>query len=240
MSDLIALIEKSHQGDKEAREELIESNLGLVHCIVRRFLNRGQEAEDLFQVGVIGLIKAIDHFDCSFDVKISTYAVPMIQGEIKRFLRDDGIVKVSRSIKENGWKVKSAAERLTFRLGRDVTLQEIAEETGLTLEEVVMATEANVEVESIYKPIHGSDGGQIYLIDKVATPEGGDKETEKLLNHMVLKQLLEHLESAERKLILLRYFYNRTQTEVAGEMGISQVQVSRLEKKILLRMRSLM
>lgn len=241
MSDLIALIERSHQGDKEAREELIESNLGLVHCIVRRFLNRGQEAEDLFQVGVIGLIKAIDKFDCSFDVKFSTYAVPMIQGEIKRFLRDDGMVKISRSIKENGWKVKSATEQLTYRLGRDVTLQEIAEETGLSLEEVIMATEANAEVESIYKPIYGSDGSQVYLIDKVATTEsGGDKETEKLLNHMVLKQLMEHLESTERRLILLRYFYNRTQTEVAGEMGISQVQVSRLEKKILLRMRSLM
>ena len=165
----------------------------------------------------------------------------MIQGEIKRFLRDDGMVKVSRSIKENGWKIKNAAEQLTYQLGRDVTLQELAEATGLTLEEVVMATEANVEVESIYKPIQGNDGSQTYLIDKVTTAAGGgDAETEKLLNHMVLKQLLEHLESAERKLIQLRYFYNRTQTEVAGEMGISQVQVSRLEKKILLRMRSLL
>ncbi len=239
MSDLAALIEKSHQGDKEAREELIEGNLGLVHCIVRRFLNRGQEAEDLFQVGVIGLMKAIDKFDCSFDVKFSTYAVPMIQGEIKRFLRDDGMVKVSRSIKENGWKVKHAAERLTCRLGRDATLQEIAAETELTVEEVIMATEANVEVESIYKPIHGNDGSQIYLIDKVAATESGDKETDQLLNHLVLKQLIEHLETMERRLILLRYFYNQTQTEVADEMGISQVQVSRLEKKILLRMRSL-
>lgn len=241
MSDLIALIEKSHQGDKEAREELIESNLGLVHCIVRRFLNRGQEAEDLFQVGVIGLIKAIDKFDCSFDVKFSTYAVPMIQGEIKRFLRDDGMVKVSRSIKENGWKVKSAAEKLTYQLGRDVTLQEIAEAAELSMEEVVMAMEANVEVESIYKPIYQSDGSEIYLIDKVATSEQGEeKETDKLLNHIVLKQLIEHLEGPERRLILLRYFYNRTQTEVAGELGISQVQVSRLEKKILLRMRNLL
>ncbi len=241
MSDLIALIEKSHQGDKEAREELVENNLGLVHCIVRRFLNRGQDAEDLFQVGVIGLMKAIDKFDCSYEVKFSTYAVPMIQGEIKRFLRDDGMVKVSRSIKENGWKVKHAAERLTGQRGRDVTLQEIAEETGLSIEEVVMATEANVEVESIYKPIYGNDGSETYLIDKVAASElGGEYETDKLLNHMVLKQLMEHLESAERRLILSRYFYNRTQTEVAKELGISQVQVSRLEKKILLRMRNLL
>src|SRR5574344_2052559 len=129
MSDLIALIEKSHQGDKEAREELVENNLGLVHCIVRRFLNRGQDAEDLFQVGVIGLMKAIDKFDCSYEVKFSTYAVPMLQGEIKRFLRDDGMVKVSRSIKENGWRVKKAAEQLSQRLNREPTLQEIAKET---------------------------------------------------------------------------------------------------------------
>ncbi len=234
MEEVSVLIARSQAGDKEAREALIEKNLGLVHHIVRRFLGRGYDAEDLFQIGSIGLMKAIDKFDLSFDVKFSTYAVPMISGEIKRFLRDDGMVKVSRSLKENGWKVKQAAERIAQEEGRDASLQEIAQATGLSKEEVVMAMEASVEVESIYKSVYQSDGNEIYLVDRL--PEKRD-ENEKLLNHMLLQQLMGELGDEERLLITLRYFQDKTQVEVAKKLGVSQVQVSRMEKKILVRMR---
>jgi len=234
MEEMSVLIEKSHAGDKEAREVLIEKNLGLVHHIVKRFLNRGVDAEDLFQIGCIGLMKAIDKFDLAFDVKFSTYAVPMISGEIKRFLRDDGMVKVSRSLKENGWKITRAREQFQHEHGRDPTLEEAAKMTGLSTEEVVMAMDAGAEVESIYKSIYQSDGNEIYLVDQIASKSN---EKEKLLNHMLLGQLLSELEGEEKELIRLRYFQGKTQTEVAGKLGISQVQVSRLEKRILRRMR---
>lgn len=237
MEEVAVLIARSQAGDKEAREVLIEKNLGLVHHIVKRFLGRGYEAEDLFQIGSIGLMKAIDKFDLSYDVKFSTYAVPMISGEIKRFLRDDGMVKVSRSLKENGWKIKQAAERIVHEKGREATLEEIAEATGLEKEDIVMAMEANVEVESIYKSMYQSDGSEICLVDRL--PEKKD-ENEKLLNHMLLEQLLNGLEEEERRLIRLRYFQDKTQVEVARKLGISQVQVSRMEKRILIRMRESM
>ena len=234
MEEMSVLIEKSHAGDKQAREVLIEKNLGLVHHIVKRFLNRGVDAEDLFQIGCIGLMKAVDKFDLAFDVKFSTYAGPMISGEIKRFLRDDGMVKVSRSLKENGWKITRAREQFQHEHGREPTLEEIAKVTGLSTEEVVMAMDAGAEVESIYKSVYQSDGNEIYLVDQIA---GKNNEREKLLNHMLLKQLLSELEGEERELIRLRYFQGKTQTEVAGRLGISQVQVSRLEKRILRRLR---
>ena len=234
MEEMSVLIEKSHAGDKQAREVLIEKNLGLVHHIVKRFLNRGVDAEDLFQIGCIGLMKAVDKFALAFDVKFSTYAVPMISGEIKRFLRDDGMVKVSRSLKENGWKITRAREQFQHEHGREPTLEEIAKVTGLSTEEVVMAMDAGAEVESIYKSVYQSDGNEIYLVDQIA---GKNNEREKLLNHMLLKQLLSELEGEERELIRLRYFQGKTQTEVAGRLGISQVQVSRLEKRILRRLR---
>lgn len=234
MEEMSVLIEKSHAGDKQAREVLIEKNLGLVHHIVKRFLNRGVDAEDLFQIGCIGLMKAIDKFDLGFDVKFSTYAVPMISGEIKRFLRDDGMVKVSRSLKENGWKITRAREQFQHEHGREPTLEEIAKVTGLSTEEAVMAMDAGAEVESLYKSIYQSDGNEIYLVDQIASK---NNEREKLLNHMLLKQLLSELEGEEKELIRLRYFQGKTQTEVAERLGISQVQVSRLEKKILRRLR---
>ena len=231
MEEISVLIAQAQAGDNGAREVLIEKNLGLVHHIVKRFSGRGYDMEDLFQIGTIGLIKAIDKFDLSFDVRFSTYAVPMISGEIKRFLRDDGLVKVSRTLKENGWKIKQASEKL----------EEISKETGIAREDIVMAMEANVEVESIYKTIYQSDGNEVQLLDKVAAGSGQtgcvDEEKEKLLDHMLLNQLLDSLTDTERELIEMRYFQDKTQTEVAGVMGISQVQVSRLEKKILLRMR---
>lgn len=234
MEEMSVLIGRAHAGDKEAREVLIEKNLGLVHHIVKRFLNRGVDAEDLFQIGCIGLMKAIDKFDLSYDVKFSTYAVPMISGEIKRFLRDDGMVKVSRTLKENGFKITKARERFQHEKGREPTLTEIAEMTGLSVEETVMAMDAGAEVESIYRSIYQSDGNEIYLVDQIA---GKSNEKEEVLNHMLLRQLLSELEGEEKELIELRYFQGKTQTDVAARMGISQVQVSRLEKRILRRMR---
>lgn len=254
MEETAILIERSQAGDKEARETLIEENLGLVRHIVKRFAGRGYDMEDLFQIGCIGLMKAIDKFDLNYEVRFSTYAVPMIQGEIKRFLRDDGMVKVSRTLKENGWKVKQAAERLLQQLGRDASLQELSEATGLNVEDIVLALDANVEVESIYKSVYQSDGNEIYLVDQVVGGNGGmnytgvgrtisnggaheDTEKEKILNHMLLEQLLEKLDDREMELIRMRYFQDKTQVEVAKYMGISQVQVSRMEKRILLQLR---
>ena len=234
MEEISVRIAKAQSGDKHTREVLIEENLGLVHHIVRRFLGRGYDAEDLFQIGTIGLMKAIDKFDLSFDVKFSTYAVPMISGEIKRFLRDDGMVKVGRTLKENGFKVKAVSERLAQSLGREATLEEDSKETGLLVEEGVMALEAGAEVESIYKSVYQADGSEIFLIDKLATE---DKEKETMINQMLVRQLLDELEEQERELITLRFFGEQTQMEVARKLGISQVQVSRLEKKILIGMR---
>ncbi len=251
MEELSVLIEKSQAGDKEAREVLIENNLGLVHHIVKRFIGRGHDPEDLFQIGTIGLMKAIDKFDLNVGVRFSTYAVPMITGEIKRFLRDDGPVKVSRTIKENGLKVRMARQRLQAALNREPTIQELAKEAVLSEEDIVIAMEAAVEVESLYCAVYQDDGSEMYLVDRVVQGENGcvgsslgngitncvDTEKERLLNHMLLKQLLDGLEEKERKLICMRYFQNKTQTEIASLLGISQVQVSRLEKKILLRLR---
>lgn len=228
------LLELAHSGDKAARDTMVQENLGLVWSIVRRFTNRGYELDDLFQVGSIGLMKAIDKFDTSFDVKFSTYAVPMITGEIKRFLRDDGLIKVSRNLKENGARIKQAREKLQAKLGRDVTLQELSEETGMERTEIVMALEANGEVESIYKTYSPENGKESCLADRL--PQERDNH-EILINHMLLEQLLEELSEEERQLIKMRYFEECTQMQVAQAMGISQVQVSRMEKKILLSMR---
>lgn len=234
MDHTIALIKKSHQGDEKARAQLVEENAGLVWCIVKRFYNRGAEAEDLFQVGNIGLLKAIDKFDMSYEVKFSTYAVPMISGEIKRFLRDDGMIKVSRSLKELSYKAYLCQEKLQEALGREPTITEIAEYLEVDREELTMALDASGDIESLHKPIYQKEGQEIRLMDKLPEKEGGE---EKILNHMLLLQLLEYLNKDERQLIYLRYFANQTQSQVGQELGISQVQVSRLEKKILKRLR---
>lgn len=235
MTENSVLIERAQAGEKEAREVLIEQNLGLVHHIVKRFQGRGYEAEDLFQIGVIGLIKSIDKFNTGYDVKFSTYAVPLITGEIKRFIRDDGMVKVSRTLKENGMRVKYARERLGCSLNREPTLKEVAKEAVLSVEEVVLAMEANVQVESIYKSVYQNDGNEIFMVDQLADEKQNEQEA--ILNHLVVKQLIGELPQKEQKLIRLRYYQEKTQTEVAKALGISQVQVSRLEKKILLDMR---
>lgn len=235
--DTMELIELSKRGDKEARDRLVTENVGLVWSIVRRFSGRGHELEDLFQIGTIGLIKAIDKFDTSFEVKFSTYAVPMITGEIKRFLRDDGMIKVSRSLKETANKARIAKEILGSRLGREPTLEEISEEIGIETEDIVMALESGAEVESLYKTIYQGDGNAIYLIDKL---EQTKDENENLIERLTLQEILDSLEEKDRNIIKLRYFMDKTQTDIAKELGISQVQVSRLEKKILKTMREKM
>ena len=237
MDDTLLLLDLVKQGDKKARDTLVEENLGLVRHVVKRFLSWGYEPEELFQVGCIGLMKAIDKFDTTYQVQFSTYAVPLIQGEIRRFLRDDGMVKVSRNLKENGMRVKYARERLNGKLGREPTLEEVAQEAALDVEEVVLAMEANIQVESIYKSVYQSDGNEIFMVDQLADKRSSAQE--EVLNHLVIRQLIEGLGEQEQKLITLRYYQDKTQTEVARVLGISQVQVSRMEKKILLGMRQM-
>ena len=234
MDHTIALIRKSHAGNRTARAQLVEENTGLVWCIVKRYFNRGVEAEDLFQIGTIGLLKAIDKFDLKYEVKFSTYAVPMIVGEIKRFLRDDGMIKVSRSLKELAYRGYLCQEALGKKLGREPCITEVGAEMQVEPEELVQAFEATGELESLHKPIYRKDGQELTLADKLASPA---EETEEVLNHMFLKELLASLNKEERRLIYLRYFAERTQSQVGEELGISQVQVSRMEKKILKSMR---
>ena len=234
MDRTTTLIEKSHQGDEEARAQLVQENAGLVWCVVKRFLHRGAEAEDLFQIGNIGLLKAIDKFDLSYEVKFSTYAVPMISGEIKRFLRDDGMIKVSRSLKELAYKSCACRERLQEAWGREPTITEIASELKGETEELLMAMDASSEIESLHKPIYQKEGQELRLMDKL--PEQEEQE-DRILDHMLLQELLTYLDKEERRLIYLRYFANQTQSQVGKELGISQVQVSRMEKKILKNLR---
>ena len=236
MEETFALIERSHHGDKEAREQLVEENMGLVWSVVKRFTGRGTDMEDLFQIGAMGLLKAIDKFDTSFEVKFSTYAVPMIAGEIKRFLRDDGIVKVSRTLKENCWKIKRETELFRQKTGREPTLEELSAVTELPREEIAMALESSAEVESIYKTIPQKDGSEVCLLDRMENQNQGNG-MQQLLNRVVLEQLLMELPDTDRRLIIMRYMQDKTQSEVARVLGVSQVQVSRLEKKILKQMR---
>ena len=234
MIDTMEYIKRAHGGDKMARDMLVTENMGLIWSIVRRFSNRGYDPEDLFQIGSIGLMKAIDKFDLEMDVKFSTYAVPMITGEIRRFLRDDGMIKVSRPLKELAMKAGMARERLEYAMGREPTIDEIANEVGASREEVAASLEAGAEVESIYRPLGNDDGSGGCLMDKLF---GNHLEDEALLNRMVLKEVLKELNPQEQRIIFARYFENKTQTMIASHLGISQVQVSRMEKKILLELR---
>lgn len=232
--ETIELIKQARAGDKLAREQVIKDNMALVYSIVRRFAGRGYELEDLGQIGAIGLIKAVDNFNLEYDVKFSTYAVPLITGEIKRFLRDDGMVKVSRTIKENGFRVRQAAEQLAASLGREATMEELCAATELKQEDVVLALEAGNEVESLHKTVFQKEGSEISLMDRIPAQKD---ESEAVLNHLLLEQLLQELEERERKLIELRYFQEKTQMQAAQILDMSQVQVSRLEKQILKSMR---
>ena len=230
MDHTLALITKSQQGDKKARDTVFEENTGLIYSVAKRFVGRGVEMEDLIQIGSIGLLKAVDHFNASFEVKFSTYAVPMIAGEIRRYLRDDGILKVSRSLKENCVRIYSAREKLEKELGREPVMEEIAQSAQLSVDEVVMSLESGAEVESLHKIIYQGDGNDISLMDRLQEKENGQDAA---LNRIFLDEILKKLDARERQLIYMRYFKDMTQTEIAAEMGISQVQVSRMEKRIL-------
>ncbi len=242
MENLSVLIARAQAGDGAARDILIEENLGLVRHIVKRYAGRGYDAEDLFQTGTIGLMKAIDHFDLRYDVKFSTYAVPLIAGEIRRFLRDDGMVKVSRSLKDAAFKLHKAQDAFVKENGREPTLQELCAASGVSYDDAVLAIGASGEVESLYRPVYEGDGKEIRLLDQIAAkaPDGQleDREKDSLLDRMVLRQMLAELPEQDRRLIRMRYYEEKTQTQIAQELGISQVQVSRLEKRILIRMRA--
>ena len=232
--DTLTLINRAHQGDKLARDKILIENTGLIWSIVRRFLNRGHEGEDLFQIGCIGMLKAIDRFDTEFDVAFSTYAVPMIAGEIRRFIRDDGIVKISRKIKENQMKIMHQREIYINEKKQEPTIEELEKVCDLTKEEIVMAMDASRNVESIDKEMYSKDSA--YTLMDLAEDDTNIEET--VLNKIMVQQLMDMLESKELKIINLRYFKNKTQSQVAKEMGMTQVQVSRLEKKILNSMRN--
>lgn len=234
--EMKTLIARAQAGDQQARERLVNCNLKLVFNLVQRFHNRGYELEDLFQIGTIGLMKAIDKFDLSYDVKFSTYAVPMIVGEIKRFLRDDSPVKVSRSLKEAAYRIQMMREQLTGKLGREPTIGEIAENLGCSREEVITALEAAQLPTSIYETLHHDDGDPIYILDQLKGEEEGDNPW---LEQLAIKELLMKLSERDRQIILWRFFEDLTQSEVANRLNISQVQVSRLERQALKRLRQL-
>ncbi|GGG19056.1 RNA polymerase sporulation sigma factor SigF [Paenibacillus aceti] len=226
------LIALSQAGDNVARDRLVNCNTRLVWSVVQRFMNRGYEPEDLFQIGCIGLLKSVDKFDLSYDVKFSTYAVPMIIGEIQRFLRDDGTLKVSRSLKEMANKVRKKKDELSKVLNRLPTVKEVAEELGVTPEDVVFAQEANKPPASIHETVFENDGDPITLMDQIA-----DESQERWFDKLALHEAIDGLSERERLIVYLRYYRDQTQSEVAARLGISQVQVSRLEKKILQNIR---
>ena len=202
-------------GSKAAKEKIVSDNTGLVWSIARRFVNRGYDLEELYQIGCIGLLKACDRFESRYGVQFSTYAVPLIAGEIKRFLRDNGAIKVSRILKQNGYQISKAKEALLHKYGREATLDELADYTGLCVEDIVMATEANREVESIQQTICGKDGTQVSLVERLVDEAQSEVAAENIMNRILVGQAMEKLGEMEQELIRLRFFEDRTQTEVA-------------------------
>lgn len=233
MRDNTALIERVREGDKQAENRMVEENMGLVYSIVRRFLNRGYDAEDLTQIGAIGLIKAVKKFDPEFNVQFSTYAVPMITGEIKRFLRDDGAVKISRTLKENAMKGWRCEELLRRKLNRQPTINEISKECGIDAESLIEAFEAATPPESIYESIYDNGDKEIHLLDTLV----GEEIEDGVINKVMIDDILNRLTEREKEIILLRYFRGKTQSEIAKIIGVSQVQISRIEKKAIERIR---
>ncbi|MFR5265996.1 RNA polymerase sporulation sigma factor SigF [Clostridium sp.] len=233
-SDNKLLVELAKKGDKEAMNALVEINTPLVSSLCKKFLNRGYEYEDIFQLGCMGLVKAINNFDSSYDVKFSTYAVPMILGEIKRFLRDDGIIKVSRNLKVLAQKLHFQKEVLLKELGREPTIDELANYVGVDKEEILLALESVNNMSYLHDTIHQDEGSPILLIDKIS--EDSDEQDD-MIEKIALKEAIRDLDSKSRKIIVLRYFKDKTQSEVAKLLGISQVQVSRIEKKILVNIK---
>ena len=233
------LLRLAQEKDQSAIDRLVMENQGLVGCVVKRFENRliNVEREDLLQIGMIGLMKAIERFDLSMDVCFSTYAVPLVMGEIRRFLRDDGAIKVSRSLKETGSRLRRLQDEMEKQLGRAVSFEELQEHSGLPAETITLAMEAGAQIESLQSTVYSGDGKELLLEDQVADP--GDGETT-VLNNVMVEQLLSHLQVQEQQLLKLRYFDECTQCEVAKRLGMTQVQVSRTEKKLLEKLRVLM
>lgn len=230
------LLKEVQEGNNDARERMIHCNLRLVFHLVQRFSNRGYDMEDLFQIGTIGLMKAVDKFDCNYGVQFSTYAVPMIVGEIRRFLRDDGPIKISRSLKETGIRIRGIQEEMARELGREPRLSEVAERMALTPEQITEALEATRYLTSIQEAVYQEDGDTLYVIDQLADKE----EDGRFLEYLALEEVLSRLPERERTVLYLRFYRDKTQMEVANEIGISQVQVSRLERKAIAMVRQLM
>lgn len=233
MRDNTALIERVREGDKQAENRMVEENMGLVYSIARRFLNRGYDAEDLTQIGAIGLIKAVKKFNPEFNVQFSTYAVPMITGEIKRFLRDDGAVKISRTLKENAMKGWRCEELLRRKLNGQPTINEISKESGIDAESLIEAFEAATPPESIYESVYDNGDKEIRLLDTIT----GEEIEDGVINKVMIDDILSRLTEREKEIILLRYFRGKTQSEIAKIIGVSQVQISRIEKKAIERIR---
>lgn len=235
MDDILALLGRVHQGDKEARDILTEKNMGLVHSIARRFQNRGVEMEDLVQIGSIGLLKAIDKFDTGYDVKFSTYAVPMIIGEIRRYLRDNNSIRVSRSLRDIAYKAIYTRESYTKEHQREPTIAEIAEETGIDKEMIVYAMDAIQNPVSLFEPVYTEGGDTLYVMDQISDKKNRE---EKWIENLSLREAMQRLSDRERNIIEMRFYEGKTQMEVAEEVGISQAQVSRLEKTALKSMKN--
>lgn len=232
--DMQTLMKRAHDGDAEARKQLIQANLRLVLSVIQRFHNRGENMDDLFQVGCIGLMKGLDNFDMSLNVRLSTYCVPMIIGEIRRYLRDNNSVRVSRSMRDTAYKALRAREALSAKVGREPTTAEIAREMKLSEEDVVLALEAIQDPVSLFDPVYQNNGDAVYLVDQLKDDRVSEEEW---VRDLSINHALEHLQDRERRIIRQRYFQGRTQMEVADEIGISQAQVSRLEKAALQQMR---
>ena len=232
-SEKTELLKAMREGDSTAREKLIQGNLRLVLSVVQRFTGRGENPDDLFQVGCIGLIKAIDNFDISQNVRFSTYAVPMIIGEIKRYLRDNNSVRVSRSMRDLAFHAMQVKERLQNELHRDPTVEEIASQLGQSRESVVVALESIVEPVSLYEPVYSDSGDTIYVMDQISSLDS-DKDW---VDELMIKQTLKELSKREKQIVSLRFMQGKTQMEVAEEIGISQAQVSRLEKAVIRRIK---
>ncbi|MCI9039427.1 MAG: SigB/SigF/SigG family RNA polymerase sigma factor [Clostridia bacterium] len=226
---------EAQKGNQEAMQKLIDRNKGLIWSIVKRFQDRGYELEDLYQVAVMGFIKCIKRFDSSFEVQLTTYAVPYILGEVKRYLRDDGPVKISRSIKELAMKAIEAQNEYFRKTGKEIKIEELSEMLHTAKEELALAMEAFRPVESIYQPAYEGDEEGICLLDKM---ESGNNQEEMIANSICIQEALKNLKDQEKQIIVLRYYKGKTQTEVAKILGITQVQVSRIEKKSLERMRT--
>ena len=228
--EMDVLLEKSAKGDKTARNEIVNGNLKLVLSVIQRFLNRGENADDLFQVGCVGLIKAIDNFDTGHNVKFSTYAVPMIIGEIRRYLRDNNSIRVSRSVRDLAYKALQAKELLSSTKQQDPTVEEIAKEINVPVEDVVLALDAILDPISLNEPIYSDGSDPIYVMDHIKDIRNND---ENWVEEIALKEAMKRLNDREKYILSLRFFVGRTQTEVAEDVGISQAQVSRLEKNAL-------